>query len=71
MHGSGVYITMTTFSHILRETDKLTKMIADFNSSALMQTEAQEYVATVAVPATESTQGEQKMPVAKPYGVTR
>lgn len=67
----GVYITMTSFAHILKEAEKVAKMSADFSIEYLGQIEAQQQTGTATKPATESLQGEQKAPVVKPNGVTR
>ncbi len=67
----GVYITMTSFAYILKEAERVAKMSADFSNEFIGQVVAKEQPTTIGAPSTQPAQGEQKIPVAKPNGVTR
>jgi hypothetical protein len=62
---------MTTFAHILRESDKIANMASMFSNNFLVQFEASHPAPAIAIPATDAQQGEQKIPAVKPNGVTR
>ena len=62
---------MTSFEEIVKESNKLLKMQADLETLFFSKEEGKQSQPCVAAPATETQQGEQKAPIAKPNGVTR
>ncbi|HLP51032.1 MAG TPA: hypothetical protein VK154_09135 [Chitinophagales bacterium] len=62
---------MSTFAEILNEATQVLQMAETFNTRYLEPARIQQNAPCVVIPAPQTTQGEQKMPVAKPNGITR
>jgi hypothetical protein len=62
---------MVTFTNILKETDQLLRMVDEFHHVYLTNTVVKQVAPSIAIPATETKQGEQKIPSVKPNGITR
>lgn len=62
---------MTTFANIFNEADQILQMNSDFISKYLITAEVKKNSPAIAIPAAEPKQGEQKIPVVKPNGITR
>jgi len=62
---------MISFAEILKETNQVMQMHTEFSATLLTNTQPKQNAPCISIPAVETTQGEQKAPVAKPNGVTR
>jgi hypothetical protein len=62
---------MTTFAEILNEANQLTEMADIFATRYVSSARGQMKAPIVVIPATDSKQGEEKAPTAKPNGITR